>query len=174
MRGDDGGGGKFKRMAAVQPVAVEPHIPVSDDADEEAPKDSVRLKKKTKKDVPEHLEWAEAHGVKDEDLQLVDKLVTLERYRPREPGTTERVEHLLARLIKERYLSTRALGYHLYKAGVKSIWIRSNKMPFYGPEDAYVAFMNKRDVVAALDSLENVSSAYTGNPGQRHGGKRIY
>ena len=163
---DDDGGGKFKRQAVTRLARPEastgPIITFLDD-DDDNQDDGDREKKK--EPVPDHLIWAEKYGVKQEDLLLVDKLVTVERFKPRDPGTTGRVTHLLARLIKERYLSTRGLAMHLYKCGVKSIWIRPTQKPFYGTEETYLTFMGKRDVASALNSLENESGAYKGSKG---------
>jgi len=105
--------------------------------------------------VDPRLEYAERYGVKAEDLLLLDKLVTTERYKPRVPGTTGRVDHLLHKLRTERYLTTQGLGRHLHKTGLASIWVKQNGSAFYGSEAMYLTHMRKPDVETALSALAN-------------------
>ena len=111
-------------------------------------------------DRADPLAYAKYYGVTRDQLMVLDRLVASERFKPRVPATTGRIDHVFRRLIVECHLTTRGLAMHLYKSGMQSIWVKGSGLPFFGTQNSYLEYARSRTVQAAIATLPDEQPAW--------------
>lgn len=101
--------------------------------------------------VDKSVHWKDVHGIKIEEIAVLDKAVRARRFKPGE-DIVDRVEYTLQTCCNEQNFSTQQMAVHLYKGGIKSIWLRGRGSYFYGTEQAYIETMKGSLMRPSIDT----------------------
>ncbi len=114
------------------------------DADPEKPANPNIVPKLSEDRVDKSVHWKDVYGIKIDEIAVLDKAVRARRFKPGE-DIVDRVAYTLTTCTNEQNFSTRDLAIHLYKGGIKSIWLRGrgrgDDRYFYGTEKDYIDVM---------------------------------
>lgn len=104
--------------------------------------------------VSDVTEWKDVFGITKDELITLSRKVAAANFNAI-PSVVEPVMHTMTTLRNERNLSSRGTAIHLYKSGVKAIWVLPGGSYFFGIESQYLAHVRCDTLQEAFNMIQD-------------------